>query len=102
MGVLNSIPGFLLRGENWDALHHLYQFHRTMVDGSQRWAPARTRQRTHPFYGAADFPARRSIARIRRLAVDTVLRPKEDTRVVGLQGGPVVPGGPRGVRRVAT
>lgn len=85
MGLLNSIPGYLLRGENWDALHHLYLFHRTLADGSQRWSPTRTRRRTHPFFGAADFPARVSIDRIRQLVLDTVLRPRPETRVTGFK-----------------
>jgi hypothetical protein len=85
MGLLNSIPGYLLRGENWDALHHLFLFHRTLEEGSHRWEPARLRQRTHPFYGAADFPARKSLEGIRRLVVDTVLRPKAGTRVTGFK-----------------
>jgi Sulfotransferase family len=85
MGLLNSIPGYLIRGENWDALHHLYAFHRTLEDGSRKWDPARLRQRTHPFYGAGDFPVRRSLAGIRALALDTVLRPKADTRVTGFK-----------------
>ena len=61
MGLLNSIPGFLIRGENWDALHHLFRFHQTLEDGSRRWEPARLRQRTHPFFGAGDFPVERSL-----------------------------------------
>jgi hypothetical protein len=85
MGLLNSIPGYLLRGENWDALHHLYLFHRTLAEGSRRWEPARLRQRTHPFYGAGDFPERRSLEGIRALVLDTVLRPKDGTRVTGFK-----------------
>jgi len=85
MGVLNSIPGYLVRGENWDALHHLFRFHQTLAEGRTRWQPARMRQRTHPFYGAADFPVKRSYARTRDLVVDTVLRPKHDTRVTGFK-----------------
>jgi hypothetical protein len=85
MGLLNSIPGYLIRGENWDALHHLFAFHRTLAEGRQRWSPARLRQRTHPFYGAGDFPVRRSLEGIRALVVDTVLRPKPETRVTGFK-----------------
>jgi hypothetical protein len=85
MGVLNSIPGFLVRGENWDALHHLFRFHQTLEEGSRRWDRARLRQRTHPFFGAGDFPEQRSLQRIRELVVDTVLRPREDTRVTGFK-----------------
>jgi len=85
MGLLNAIPGYLIRGENWDALHHLFEFHRTLTEGSRKWRPERLRRRTHPFYGAADFPERRSLARTRDLVVDTVLRPKADTRVTGFK-----------------
>src|SRR4051812_15872325 len=85
MGLLNSIPGYLVRGENWDALHHLYRFHRTLDEGSRRWQPARLRQRTHPFFGAGDFPAQRSLDGIRDLVLDTVLRPRPDTRVTGFK-----------------
>jgi len=85
MGLLNSIPGYLVRGENWDALNHLFRFHQTLVEGSTRWDPARLRQRTHPFFGAGDFPEQRSLERIRELVVDTVLRPRDDTRVTGFK-----------------
>src|SRR3954470_14124364 len=85
MGLLNSIPGYLVRGENWDAVHHLYRFHRTLDEGRQRWQPDRLRQRTHPFFGAADFPVRRSLEGIRALVLDTVLRPRQDTRVTGFK-----------------
>lgn len=85
MGLLNSLPGYLLRGENWDALHHLYLFHRTLEEGSRRWEPTRLRRRTHPFYGASDFPVATSLEGIRQLVLDTVLRPEEDTRVTGFK-----------------
>ena len=85
MGLLNSIPGYLIRGENWDALHHLYRFHRTLADGSRKWDPARLRRRTHPFFGAADFPEQVSLARTRDLVVQTVLRPEPGTRVTGFK-----------------
>jgi hypothetical protein len=84
-GLLNAIPGYLIRGENRDALHHLYCFHRTMLTESRRGSKERLRQPTHPFFGIADFPAQRSLAGIRRLVVDTVLRPEEDTRVAGFK-----------------
>ena len=85
MGLLNSIPGYLIRGENWNALHHLFRFHQTLEEGSRRWEPARLRQRTHPFFGAGDFPVRKSLEHARELALDTVLRPRDDTRVTGFK-----------------
>ncbi len=85
MGVLNTLPGYLIRGENRDALHHLYLFHRTMLTESGRGPKRRLRQPTHPFFGIAGFPADTSLRRLRRLALDTVLRPREDTRVTGFK-----------------
>jgi hypothetical protein len=41
--------------------------------------------RTDPFYGIGDFPPAVSIAASRRLAVETLLRPKPDTRVTGFK-----------------
>lgn len=81
MGVLNTVPGYLIRGENRDALHHLFRFHSTMVAGSR----PKLSQPTGPFFGIAGFPAKRSIRQIRRLVTDTVLRPEEDTRVTGFK-----------------
>ena len=101
MGLLNSVPGYLVRGENWDALHHLFRFHRTLAEGSQRWDPARLRQRTHPFFGAGDFPVQRSIEGTRRLVLDTVLRPEGRHPRHRVQGDPLVRRRRRGVRRVA-
>jgi hypothetical protein len=83
MGLLNTIPGYLIRGENDDALRFLFEFHRTCVDRSNYWPVERVRRRTDPFFGIGDFPQARSLAATRRLAVDTLLRPKPDTRVTG-------------------
>jgi hypothetical protein len=84
-GILNSIPGYLVRGENRDALHHLYLFHRTLADERARVGQDNGRQRTHPFYGIGDVPLEKSLAGSRALVLDTVLRPKPDTRVTGFK-----------------
>jgi hypothetical protein len=83
MGLLNTIPGYLVRGENDDAMHFLYDFHRTCVQRSTFWPIERMRTKSNPFFGMGDFPAGSSIAGARRLALDTLLRPKPDTRVTG-------------------
>jgi len=84
-GVLNSIPGYLIRGENRDALHHLFLFHRTLAVERARVSGEKGRQSTHPFYGIGDVPLDTSIVRIRQLVLDTVLRPEKDTRVTGFK-----------------
>lgn len=84
-GILNSIPGYLIRGENRDALHHLFLFHQTLATERERVGPVNGRQRTHPFYGIGDVPLDRSLTGLRALVLDTVLRPKPDTRVTGFK-----------------
>jgi hypothetical protein len=83
MGLLNTIPGYLIRGENDDALRFLHDFHQTCVERSRFWPVERMRMRNNPFYGMGDFPVGASIAGSRRLALETLLRPKADTRVTG-------------------
>ena len=86
-GILNSIPGYLIRGENRDALHHLFAYHQTLVKEAARV----TREDgsrlpvTHPFYGMDGFSAEVSLDRIRQLATATVLRPEPGTRVTGFK-----------------
>ena len=102
MGLLNTIPGYLIRGENDDALRFLHDFHRTCVERSTYWPIDRVRRKTDAFYGIGDFPPALSIADTRRLAVDTLLRPEAGHAGHRLQGDPVVaPRGPRRLRRVA-
>jgi hypothetical protein len=84
-GLLNSLTGYLVRGENRDALHHLFRYHQTLLTESRRGPKANLRQRTHPFFGIADFPPQKSLAGIRRLALETVLRPRPETRVTGFK-----------------
>jgi hypothetical protein len=86
-GVLNSIPGYLIRGENDGAVYHLHQFHSACV-GKKR----RLRKRfelpldsTNPHFGLDEFPANVSLRMLRRLVTSTVLRPEEDTRVTGFK-----------------
>jgi hypothetical protein len=86
-GVLNSIPGYLIRGENDGAVYHLHQFHAACV-GKKR----RLRKRfelpldtTNPHFGLDEFPAKVSLRMLGRLVTSTVLRPEEDTRVTGFK-----------------
>lgn len=83
-GLLNALPGYLVRGENGDALHHLFLFHATLARESARPA-ANTRQRTHPWFGISDVPLQHSLEAQRRLLLDSVLRPEPGTRVVGFK-----------------
>jgi hypothetical protein len=92
-GILNSIPGYLVRGENRQMLRHLYEFHRT---GAAERREQRRQQRKNglkpgsstpvrPFYGMDNFNPKKSQADARRLALDTVMRPGPSTRVTGFK-----------------
>lgn len=83
MGILNSIPGWLLRGENRHAMRHLYDFHRTGMTEKARVDARRASQPTHPWFGIQDYPESVSLQHIRALAEATLLRPAPDTRVSG-------------------
>jgi hypothetical protein len=86
-GVLNSIPGYLIRGENDGAVYHLHEFHSACVQRRRRLhrrfdVPLDT---TNPHFGLDEFPAQASIRILRRLITRTVLRPENDTRVTGFK-----------------
>ena len=85
MGILNSIPGYLIRGENRDAVHHLFMFHKTLATEKGRAPRRRLRQRTHPFFGIGDVPLDRSLRQCRQLVLSTVMRPRDETRVTGFK-----------------
>lgn len=85
MGILNSIPGWLLRGENRHAMRHLYDFHRSGLAEKARVDPERASQPTHPWFGIEGFPEAASLQQIRALAEATLLRPEPDTRVSGFK-----------------
>ncbi|WP_205471910.1 sulfotransferase [Nocardioides sp. SYSU D00038] len=82
--VLNTVPGYTIRGENRAALRHLHQFHATMLAEKRRRGAA-TRTPGHPWYGIAGYPERRALEALRALALQTVLRPEPGTRVTGFK-----------------
>jgi len=92
-GILNAIPGYVIRGENRQMLAHLHEFHRL---GTAEKREQRRQQRKHdlpvggstpvrPFYGMDNFKGQAALRDIRRLALDTVLRPAPETRVTGFK-----------------
>lgn len=84
-GILSSIPGYLIRGENGDALYGLYTFHSKLEKARADHSRKQKLKATSPWYGIDEYPSDRAIAQIRQLALSTVLRPTTDTRVVGFK-----------------
>ncbi|GGO74038.1 sulfotransferase [Nocardioides deserti] len=88
-GLLNAIPGYLVRGEHRDALRHLYAYQQSLLATRDelvaRYGADSLRSRTHPFFGMADVQPQRTVRAVRHLALETVLRPKPGTRVAGFK-----------------
>lgn len=85
MGLLNQIPGYLIRGENRAALRHLHNYHRVLMTERERHSAARTQQTTHPWFGIAGVPPDALTDGVRDLAVQTLFRPTPGTQVTGFK-----------------
>lgn len=84
-GVLNSIPGYLIRGENGHAVYRLWDFHRTAMHERRRRGRAGELPPTHPWWGIDGYPPEVAHTRLRQVVVDTLLRPGRDDRVLGFK-----------------
>ncbi|MDN5852477.1 MAG: sulfotransferase [Actinomycetia bacterium] len=84
-GILSSSPGWLIRGENGDAMRSLYEFHRHGIEGRAKRTSSQARDVTDAWFGMEDFPTAGSIRHIRALALATILRPEPGTRVIGFK-----------------
>jgi hypothetical protein len=81
-GIISSIPGYLIRGENGGVAYNLYKFHTTV---SERVAAKRARWNSprSAWFGIGGYPQERALREMRRLLLSTLLRPESDSRVVG-------------------
>ena len=86
--MLNSIPGYQIRGENNDALSHLAQSWWAIESAQQlrglRKIGAETDQ-THPWYGGEKIDPRQVGYRLASGFVDTILKPDAGVRVAGFK-----------------
>ena len=85
MSLLDSLPGYVIRGENAGVLYHLYEFHAKALSARDKWAKDKPLPPQHPWYGIDDYPQSLALARMRQLVVDTIFRPEPDTRVTGMK-----------------
>lgn len=82
-GILNSIPGYDIHGENRDSLYHLFKFHQTLESERIKNTRSEPLDPTNAWYGIDKYDPAQAIRDMRRLVVQTVLCPSGDTRVVG-------------------
>ncbi len=84
-GILNSIPGYLIRGENKGYLDGLYRAHTDGVARRQLMGGKKPLTAENPWYGIDGYDADVALDRMRTLVVDALLRPEPDTRVIGFK-----------------
>ena len=82
-GILSSIPGYLIRGENGGAAYYLYKFHATAE--LNRTSRPRWKSPQSAWFGIGGYPTRRALNQLRGLLLATVIRPEKDSRVVGFK-----------------
>ncbi|USQ79805.1 sulfotransferase [Ornithinimicrobium faecis] len=89
--LLNSIPGYLIRGEHHQAPHFLYQYHQTLLADHRRFKDLQEREKnpigpltpSNPFFGVDDFSVDVALSEYAKLITTTILRPDQETRVTG-------------------
>ncbi len=84
-GVLNSIPGFLIRGENRAALHHLFLYEDTIVREKALQTRPKVLGPQKSWFGIDEYPEELAMASLRTLVLRGLLRPQPDTRVTGFK-----------------
>jgi Sulfotransferase family len=84
-GILSSIPGVLIRGENGGVLRDLFAFHRTVSGHRERLARPGGLPPSHPWWGIDGYRDETALRGIRTLLLESLLRPEPDTRVVGFK-----------------
>lgn len=84
-GILNAIPGYLIRGENLAMPYRLYRYHQASVTMRRNLARPNRLPTTHPFFGIDGYPDELAFRDLRTLMLDTILRPEPTTRVVGFK-----------------
>lgn len=82
-GLLNAIPGYLIRGENRGSVYRLYQFHQAVEAARDEFAETEALTPRNSWYGIDQYAASSAVARMRSMMLDTLLKPQPDTRVIG-------------------
>ena len=80
--ALNALPGVIVRGENYSAMRGLDAYVQSIAETADRHHAGRP---NHPWFGSARLDPATVVADLRQHVIDTVLRPKADTRWVGFK-----------------
>jgi hypothetical protein len=81
-GILNTAPGFLIRGENFSFLDGFYLAYSRLERAQQQPFTVKANSPTHPFYGVREFDLDRVLAELSRVVRDMLVPPEHrDTTV---------------------
>ncbi|MDP2013433.1 MAG: hypothetical protein Q8L05_04320 [Actinomycetota bacterium] len=80
--ALNSLPGVLVRGENYSALRGLQQYAQSIAETADRHHNGLP---THPWYGSKKLDPNAVLDDLRRHVIQNLLRPEKDTKVLGFK-----------------
>ena len=80
--TLNSLPGVLVRGENYSAMRGLEAYVQSLAETSDRH---RGRRPDHPWFGAGQLDPSAALVELRSHVIRQVLRPAPDTRWLGFK-----------------
>lgn len=84
MNILNTADGCVIRGENNNALYHLYRSYRSIVEAQEahgRWSG----KQTSAWWGIADVDLQRYRDQLVGIFVERVLRPEPQHKVAGFK-----------------
>ncbi|MGB3186135.1 MAG: sulfotransferase [Ornithinimicrobium sp.] len=83
MGLLNSLPGFQIRGENNGVIIDLLNYHTKACKAAAKWSSPM--DSAHPWYGVDNYPRDVALSRMADLVTDTLLRPDPGIEVTGFK-----------------
>ncbi len=85
MGLLNAIPGYRIRGENYNTLYRLYQADAAVAKARDKFSGADHLRPQSSWYGAPRIREHAFRAALVSAFVTEVLRPEPGDRVIGFK-----------------
>ena len=85
MSLLNTIPGYRIHGENYNALYHLYRAASAIRTGRERWSGPDHLRPQSGWYGIPDARPGAFEQALLDSFVSHVLRPRRGDRVLGFK-----------------
>lgn len=84
-GILNSIPGYLIRGENRSMMEDLYAFHQKGIRERDSHKGRGPLLETNAWFGIDGYPDADAFNDIQNLILNTIIRPFANSKVVGFK-----------------